>query len=107
MSPSFFRQTVVERQRRHIEAEIGGALHVGMSAKDVGTSAGNANVACGEKKNAARTNIRRSGRELGLSHCPDQCRGFLLGKDFGDVPDLCLRQTGDAFDLVWRPLRYL
>src|ERR1700686_2634002 len=105
MPPSLFRETVIERQRRYIEAEIGGALHIGVAAKDVGTGAGVSDIAGGEKQNAAGADIGRSGGELGLSHRPDQRRRLLLGEGFGDVLDLRFGQAGDALDLVRRPLR--
>jgi AraC-like DNA-binding protein len=56
---------------------------------------------------AARTDIRCAGRELGLSHGPDQCRGSFLGEDFGDMLDLRFGQARDAFRLAGRPLRHL
>src|SRR3984893_16946550 len=40
MSPGIFGKTVIKRQGRHIEAEIGGALAVGVPAENVGTAAG-------------------------------------------------------------------
>jgi hypothetical protein len=89
MSPGLFGKTVIERQRRHIEAEVGGALHIGVATKDIGAAARVSHIAGGEQQNAARANVRRAGRELGLSHRPDQRRRLLLGEDFGDVLDLC------------------
>ena len=107
MPPGVLGKAVVERQRRHIEAEIGGPLHVGVAAENIGAVPGMPDIAGGKQQNAAGTDIRRAGRELGLSHRPDQGRGLFLGEGFGDMLDLCLRQTGDAFDLVRRPLRHL
>ena len=107
MPPGVFGKTVIERQRRHIEAEIGGALHIGVAAKNVGAAAGVSDIAGGEQQDAAGTDIRGAGRELGLPHRPDQRRRLFLGEDFGDVLDLRFGQTGDALDLVGRPLRHL
>jgi hypothetical protein len=89
MPPGVFGKTVIERQRCHIEAKIGGTLHIGMTTKNVGAAPGVSNIAGGEQQNAARTDVRRAGRELGLSHRPDQRRRLLLGEDFGDMFDLC------------------
>ena len=100
MPPGVFGKTVIERQRRHIEAEIGRALHVGVAAENIGAAAGVSDIAGGEQQDAAGADVRRAGRELGLAHRPDQRRGLLLGEDFGDVLDLRFRQTGDALDLV-------
>ena len=105
MPPGVFGETVIERQRRHVEAEIGGALHIGVAAKDVGAGAGVSDIAGGKKQKAAGADIRRAGGELGLSHRPDQRRRLLLGEGFGDVLDLRFGQAGDALDLVRRPLR--
>src|SRR5258707_534209 len=107
MSPRVFGKTVVERQRRHIETEIGGALHVGVATKYIGAAPGISDIAGGEQQDAARIDIRRAGCELGLSHGPDQRRGPFLGEDFGDMLDLRFRQTRDPFHLVGRPLRHL
>ena len=107
MPPRVFGKTVIERQRRHIETEIGGALHIGVTTKYIGAAPGISDIAGGEQQDAARTDIRRAGRELGLSHGPDQRRGLFLGEDFGDMLDLRFRQTRDPFHLVGRPLRHL
>src|ERR1700730_2570255 len=105
MPPGVFGKTVIERQRRYIEAQIGGALHIGVAAKDVGTAASGSHIAGDESQNAARADISRAGSELGLSHRPDWRGGLCLGESLGDVLDLRFRQTCDAFDLVRRPLR--
>ena len=104
MPPGALVEAVVERQGRHIEAEIGGALDVGVAAEDIGAAAVMADIAGGEQQDAARADIRRADRELGLAHRPDQRRGPLLGEDLGDALDLRFRQAGDALDLVGRPL---
>ena len=57
MPPCAFDQAVVERQRHDIEAEIGGALHVGVAAEDVGAGAGLADIAGGQQQRC-RTRAR-------------------------------------------------
>ncbi len=105
--PGLLGKAVVERQRRHVEPEVGRALDVGVAAENIGAAAGVADIAGGEQQDAAGPDIGRAGRELGLSHRPDQRRRFLFGEDLGDVPDLRLREAGDALDLGGRPLRHL
>ena len=107
MPPGIFGKTVVKRQCRYIEAEIGGSLHVGMAAKYICPTSGVSHIAGGEKQDAACTNVRRAGRELGLPHRPDQCCRLFLGKDFRDVLDLRFRQTRDALNLAGDPLCHL
>ena len=80
MLPRLFGKTVIERQRRHIEAEIGGALHIGMAAENIGAPAGMTHIAGGEQQNAACPDICRAGGELGLAHRPDQRRRLLVAK---------------------------
>ena len=106
MLPRLFGKTVVERQRRHIETEIGGALHVGVAAENIGAPAGMPDVAGGKQQNAAGPDICRAGGELGLAHCPDKRGGLLVSEHVGDVLDLCFRQAGDTLDLVRRPFRH-
>ena len=105
MPPRFLGQAVIERQRRHIEAEIGGALHIGMAAENIGAAAGMPDIAGREQQNAARADICRAGGELRLAHRPDQRGGLLVSEKFGDVLDLGFGQAGDALDLVRRPFR--
>ena len=105
--PRILGKAVVERQRRHIEAEIGRALDVVVATKDVGACADVTDIAGGEQQYAARAHVGRADRVLSLAHRPDQGRGFLRGKNLGDAFDLRFRQTGDAFDLGRRPLLHL
>ena len=91
MPPRIFGETVIKRQGHHIEAEIGGALHIGVATKYIGAASGISDIAGGEKQDAARPDIGGAGRELGLPHCPDQRRRLFLGEEFGDVLDLRFR----------------
>ena len=72
MPPGVLVKPVVERQRRHIEAEIGCALDVVVPAENVGAVAVVTDIAGGEQQDAAGAHVRRSHRELGLAHRPDQ-----------------------------------
>ncbi len=105
MLPRLFGKTVIERQRRYIEAEIGGALDIGMAAENIGAPAGMTDVAGGKQQNAACPDICRTGGVLGLAHCPDKRGRLLVSEDVGDVLDLGFGQAGDALDLVRRPFR--
>jgi len=104
MPPATLGKSVIERQSRHIEAEIGRALHVVMAAEDVGAAAAVADIARGKQQNAARADVGRPGRVLGLPHRPDQSRRTLFREYLGDTLDLRFRQTGHALDLIGRPL---
>ena len=105
MLPCLLGKTVIERQRRHIEAEIGGTLDIGVAAENICSSAGMTDIAGGEQQDATCPHICSSGRKLRLAHRPDQRRRLLVGENFGDMLDLGFRQTGDALDLVRRPFR--
>src|SRR5262245_60613567 len=102
--PGALRQAVVQRQRHDIEAEIGGALHVGVAAEDVGAGAELADVAGGEQGNAKGSHVGRADRVLGRTHAPDQRGGFFGGEHLGDAFELCTRHPGHALDLLRRPL---
>ena len=102
--PGALGEAVVERQRRDIEAEVGGALHVAVAAEDVGAVAEAADIAGGEQQDAAGANVGGADRELGLAHRPDQRRWPLLGENLGDALDLRFRQAADALDLGRIPL---
>ena len=106
MPPGIFGEAVIERQRGYIEAQIGGALNIGMATKNIGAGAGVSDIAGREQQDAACPNIGGPRRVLSLPHRPDQRRRLVLGENFGDVLDLDLGQTGDALDFVGRPLRY-
>ncbi|GJE45963.1 hypothetical protein AEGHOMDF_5163 [Methylobacterium soli] len=104
MLPAAFDEPVIERQRRHIEAEIGRALNVGVSAEDVGAGARLADIAGGQAEDAQSPDIGGADRVLGRAHAPDQRRGLLLGKELGDALELLARNPGDPLDLLGRPL---
>ena len=104
MLPRAFDQTVVARQRHHIEAEVGGALHVAVAAEDVGAVTEAADVAGGEQRDAERPHVGGADRVLGRAHAPDQRRRLLLGELLGDALELRFRHAGDALDFVGRPL---
>src|SRR6202011_6253130 len=82
MPPGIFGKPVIERQRGYIEAKIGGALNIGMTAENIGASAGSSDIAGSEQQDAARPNIGGPGRELSLPHRPDQRSRLLLSENF-------------------------
>src|SRR5258708_3028226 len=86
MPPSLFRETVIERQRRHIQAEIGGPLPIRVAAKDGGTGAGVSDIAGGEKQKATGADIGCSGGELVCPIAQISVAGFCLAK----VSAMCL-----------------
>ena len=104
MPPRAFDETVVERQRHDIEADIGGALHVVVAAEDVGAGAGLADIAGEQERDAARPHIGGADRVLGLAHAPDQGRRLLRREHLGDALQLLARHAADALDLLGRPL---
>src|SRR5262245_25549733 len=104
MPPGSFDQAVVERQSDDIEPDVGRALYVVVAAEDVRPHAGTTDIAGGQQRNAARTNVGGTHRMLGLSHRPDQGRRFFLGELLGDALELFTRHAADALDLLRRPL---
>ena len=104
MLPGAFDKAVVQRQRHDIEAEVGGALYVGMAAEDIGAGAGLADVAGGEQQDAAGADVGGPHRVLGLAHRPDQARGLVLGEHLGHALELRAGYAADALDLLRGPL---
>ncbi len=104
VAPGAFDQAVVERQRHDIEAEIGGALHIGVAAEDVGALTGAANIAGGQQQDAARAHVGRADRVLSLTHRPNQTRRLFSRKHLGDALELCARHAADALDFRRIPL---
>ncbi len=99
-----FDQAVIERQRHHIEAEIGRALHVGVAAEDVGSGAGRADIAGGEEQRAECAHVGGADGVLGGAHAPDQGRRLLRREGGGDPLELRRRNAGDTLGLFRRPL---
>ena len=104
MPPCAFDETVIERQRHDIEADIGGALHVVVAAEDVGAHAWAADIAGEQKRNAARAHIGGADGVLGLAHAPDQRRRLLRGEHLRDALELFARHAADALYFIRRPL---
>ena len=104
MLPGPFDETVIERQRRHIEAQIGGPLYVGVAAEDVRARAWLADIARGETQDAERTDVGGAHRVLGRAHAPDQGGGLLLGELLGHAAQLLARHAGNTLDLLGIPL---
>jgi len=60
-----------------------------LTTKYIGAAPGISDIAGGEQQDAARTDIRRAGRELGLSHGPGSAsRAFPLAKISAIMLDL-------------------
>ena len=102
--PCRLGEAVVERQGHDIEAEIGRALNVGMTAENIGAHARTANVACCQQQDAARANVCGTNRMLRLTHRPDETRRFVFSEFFGDALELLARHTADALDFLRRIL---
>jgi hypothetical protein len=65
--PRALSQSVVKRQRYDIESEIGRALHVAVTAEDIGAVAEAADIASGEQRNAAGAHVGSMGPRIGRS----------------------------------------
>ena len=105
MFPRAFDEAVIKRQRRHIEAEIGRALHIGVAAENVGAGSRRADIAGRETQDAEGAHVGGADGVLRRAHAPDQGRRLVLRKHFGDALQLLARHAGDALDFVGRPLR--
>ena len=103
--PGAFDQTVIERQRHDIEADIGRALHVAVAAEDVGAAAEGADIAGRQQQVAIGADVGGADGVLGAAHAPDEGRRLLLGEGLGDLLQLLAGNAGDALDLFRRPLR--
>ena len=103
MPPRPFDEAVIERQRHHIEADIGRALHVVVAAENVGALAGSADVASEQEGDAARAHIGGADRVLGLAHAPHQRRRLLRCEHLCDALELFARHATDALNLVRSP----
>ena len=103
MSPRAFHQPVIERQRRDIEAHVGGALHVAMATENIGTAAKDADIAGREQQVAIGAHIGGAHRMLGAAHAPDEGRRTFLRKGLGDLAQLGTRHAGDALGFFRRP----
>ena len=97
-------KAIVARQRVRIWADVGRTLHVVVTAEDVRTAAGNADIAQRELDDARRAHDGVADRMLRLAHAPDECRRPVLGHHFGDLIHLRLGNAGDLLDLLRRPL---
>ena len=103
MLPRPFGKAVVEGQRHDIETDIGRALHVVMAAEDIGASAGLADIAGQQQRDATGAHIGGPHRVLCLAHAPDQRRRFLGGEHLGDAFELRARNAAHPFNLLGRP----
>ena len=104
MPPRALGEAVVERQGHDIEPDIGRALHVVVAAEDVRASAGLADIAGEQQRDAARPHIGGADRVLRLAHAPDQRRRLLRREHLGDALELLAGDAGDALDLLGSPL---
>ena len=104
MLPRAFREAVVERQRHDIETEVGGALHVAVTAEDVGPGAEFADVAGRQECGAERAHVSGADRVLGSAHAPDQRRRLLRGEHLGNALELLARHPGHALNFLGIPL---
>ena len=102
MPPGALDEAVIERQRHDIEAEVGGALHVGVAAEDVGAGAGRADIAGGQQRDAERAHVGGADRVLGRAHAPDQRRRLFGREHLCDLLELRAGHAGNLLDHVRR-----
>ena len=108
--PGALGEAVIERQRHDIEAEVGGALHVGVAAEDVGAGAGSADIAGGEQRDAERAHVGGADGVLGRAHAPDQASpAFRVANIFATrsscapgTPVICSTTSGGYFSTSLR-----
>src|ERR1035437_6989350 len=103
MLPRAFSETVVEWQGHDIEPDVGRALDVVVAAEDVGSSAGLADIAGCQQRDAACADVGCADRVLGLAHAPDQRRRLLRREHLRHALELLSRNAANAFDLVGSP----
>ena len=75
-----------------------------MSAENVGTATGLANVAQGQLQDTRGTHDGVTRRVLGLTHTPNNGARVVLVQHLGDQGDLFWRHAADFFDFVEGPL---
>ena len=103
MLPCAFDETVIKRQRRDIEADIGRALHVAVAAEDVCAGPVRADVAGREQKIAVGADVGSADGVLRAAHAPDERRRLLFGERLGDLLQLLAGNTADALDFFRCP----
>ena len=72
MLPRALRQAIVTRQRIRIGADVGGALHVVVTAEDIGAATGDTHIAQRQLHNARGPHHGIGNGVLGLAHAPHQ-----------------------------------
>ena len=104
MAPGAFDQPVIGRQRGHIQTEVGRTLHIAVTAEDVGTGAGRADIAGGQQEDREGSDVRSANRLLSGTHAPHQrCR--LLGcHHLGNLLHLRFWDARDALYFLRVPL---
>ena len=105
MPPRVFPKPVVRGQRVGVGSDVGRALDVVVTAKDVRAAAGNTDVAERELKHTQCANVRASDRVLGDAHAPDDGTGTVLRERLGDELHLIVGNSGHLLDAVGCPLR--
>ena len=103
MLPSALVQPVIGRQAITRHAHIGRALHVVMTAKDVGTATRFTDIAQHQLQDRRRACLGRPDRRLRQTHAPDQRAGAVFCQHPGHAGRLFGGNARDTLDLFQRP----
>ena len=102
--PRTFGQAVVAGQRVGVGAHIRRALHVVVTAEDVGAATALAHVAQGQLQDAGGTHHGVADGVLRLAHAPHDGARAAVGQHLGDLEHLFFLDAAGLFHLVGCPL---
>ena len=105
--PGALFQPVVTGQGIGGDAKVGGALHVVVTAEDVGARPALAHVAEGQFEDAVSAGIVVAGGVLGTAHAPDHAAGAVVGQQLGGIVHLLFVEAGHPLHFGRGPARHL
>ena len=106
MLPRALRQAVIAGQSVRQHAQIGRALHIVVTAKDIRAAAGFADVAERQLQNAIGAGVVVADGVLGAAHAPHNRRRPPLGQNLRDLAHRRFVRAGHIFHFGRRPFRH-
>ena len=103
MFESAFSKAIVTGQRIRVATDVGDALHIAVTAEDVGPAAAHANVAQGQLQQTRRTHHGVADGVLGMTHTPHKRAWTVLSHGLGYVKAGGFIDATGFQHLVWRP----